>query len=99
MRSPSESPNTRMKSALETTGATIVCVHSFVTRTTSLLVRAMKPTLVELAAAAKAALRLRAALLRVRPECQRTRVDLVELDVARLLRLTGLLDHAPRLAV
>jgi hypothetical protein len=43
MRSPSESPKTTMNSALEITGATIVCVHSFKTRATSRPLRAINP--------------------------------------------------------
>src|SRR4051794_10477632 len=43
MRPPIDNPNTRMNSALEMTGAAIVCVHSFVTRSISRPDRAIRP--------------------------------------------------------
>src|SRR4051812_5190061 len=43
MRPPMDNPKTRMKSALESTGAAIVWVHSLVTRATSRPERAIRP--------------------------------------------------------
>src|SRR4051812_35653757 len=43
MRPPIDSPKTRMNSALDSTGAAIVCVQSLVTRATSRPDRAIRP--------------------------------------------------------
>src|SRR4051794_5531193 len=43
MRPPIDNPKTRMKSALESTGAAIVCVQSLVTRLTSRPAREIRP--------------------------------------------------------